>query len=259
MTAAIPRTDAEELAIQLSRMCEAQTRIDQLTSQRLKRDIEKAKARDAKNAFVARGLLALLEWDLPGIRSSFEAALPLGGMTETLEQYATTLQMIGDYPGACDQIEKAFSRSRTDLQVVNKTINFSFLAGRYTRAREVCDMYDLLRPTDPHEERLSIEQAIAVLKISGGSEAMVEECNRIAFELLRERRVVFNETTSEADELDGMLFLTISVCADEALVEELDAELGERLFDRVEGYNPNRYWVGYSTRTTKAISGVRVT
>lgn len=247
MTAAIPLTKAQELAVQLTDWCTAQVRLDQLTSQRLKREIEKSRAVDAENAYIARGLLAILEWDMQSVHASFEAALRLNDQSSTLDQYATGLQWLGDYPAAADLIERAYARSRMDLSYLLKAINFSFLAGRFTRAKELVDMYDRLSPSELHTERNSIQQAVRLVQTGKITEALAEQCNRIAFDLLRERQISFNQTSSEADEVDETMFMNIVVAADEQVIDELDMELGERLFDQVAGYNPNTYWVGYVT------------
>lgn len=247
MTVAIPRTKAVELVSQLSQLCQAQDPIDEITSRRLRREIEQSKGVDARNAFIARGMLAMLEWDLPGIHSSFEAALPLGDATTALESYATCLQMIGDYANAANIIQRAYDRARTDLRLLRKAINFCYLAAHFSCAKELCDMYDKLCPSEPHPEGRSIEQALEVLEMGGLNEQLAAQCNRIAFDLLRERQVVFLETSSEGDLLDGIMLMDIIVKADQQTVELLDAELGERLFDEVAGYNPSCYWIGYKS------------
>jgi hypothetical protein len=245
MTAAIPRTKADELTEQLVALCNAQTPIDEITARRFRREIERSRSVDPYHAAVARGMLAVLEWDRDALLSSFDNALRVRAGYQTYDYFATGLQMIGDFQAATSAALTAVELARTDLSLIRKAIHHAYLDGQFQKAEELCVMYDKLSPSDPHPDHESISDAKGIFEAAGIEERVASECNRLAFGLLREKKITFYSTINESELEDNFLMLRIVVKADQDAVDQLDVELGELLFDNVHGYDPSRYWVGY--------------
>jgi hypothetical protein len=248
MTVAIPLTKAQDLTRQLTDLCNAQAPIDELTSRRFRRDVEAAQGFDPFNAALARTLLAVLHWDEDAIRRNIDDALKMQGDYDTYDFAATAWQLIGDYENAAAAGRRASELARTDLSLLRKAISYTYLDGQFRHAKELCDMYDKMSPAEPHPNRKALDEASALFEGDGFDQDQAAQCNRIAFKLLRERRVLFVSNTLECDEEDRIIMLRINVRADQKTVDELDFELGERLFDQISDYDPTRYWVGYQVK-----------
>lgn len=245
MTVAIPRTKADELTSQLVDLCNSQTPIDEITARRFRKEIERSRSVDPYHAYVASGMLAVLEWDKDALIRAFDNALRVRAGYETYDYFATGLQMLGDFEGATAAAVKAVELARTDLSLVHKAIHHAFLDGQFHKAEELCEMYKKLSPSEPHHDHQLISDAKAIFEAAGVDERIASECNRLAFSLLAEKKIIFYSTIHESDVEDNFHMLRIVVKADQEKVDRLDVELGELLFDHVEGYDPSRYWVGY--------------
>lgn len=240
----IPKTKAEEIRIQINPFLESRTLPDEFTLNRFKRDIEMAKSVDAVNAYLALGTLAVLEWDEELLDLSYQNTIRLDASSETYEQYATSLQMLGKYPEAAMNARLASEKNPTDLTCLRRAISYSFIAGEIMMAEQLCDKYALRAPGSPLDRSTQIRHANIALRSSNTTEEVVKKCNAVAFQMLREKQIAFRRIRYESDLQDSLVMLFIEIIFDEAGVSALDRELGDRLFDEVEEFHPGKYWIG---------------
>jgi hypothetical protein len=244
----VPKTKAEEIMQQLEPFMDQVVKLDAFTLQRLKREAIQNRATDPWASSVAVGMIGVLEWDEHAVEKSFQNALSMRSDEQTRTHYATSLQLIGKYVEAASQARLASEMAPTNLSLLSRAISYSLTAGLLTMAAELVHQYNLRSPGRPYETGFVIDQANEILRSQEINETLVVECNRIAFEILRTKKVAFSSTQFEADSQDGYIMHYIILDEPLEVVEELDIELGIRLFDSVSEFNPDKYWVGFISK-----------
>lgn len=243
---AIPRAKVEELIKSLEPYMDSTKQIDQFTLKRFKKEaLENLKAFPWAG-YLALGMIAVLEWDEVGLDAAYQNAIALGNDSRTHVHYANALQLIGKYSEALQLMLIASRMAPENLTILSEAVDFAQSAGRFSTASELQAVYAQRSPERPHGAEESVKNALRILEANSMSEDTLNLCNEIAFKLLRERRVPFVSTRLETDIQDNYMMFYIDIVADESTVERLDEELGLMLFDKVEDFHPDKYWVGYA-------------
>jgi hypothetical protein len=241
----VPRTKAEEIRELLRPFVASRSLPDEFTLSRFKKEIERGRAIDPVNAYLAAGAIAVLEWNENSLDWSYQNALKFDASADVLEEYATSLQMLGNYESAAEKARLASEKSPTDLTALRRAISYTFIAGEVDMAESLCDVYALRAPTAPLDRANPIRHANMAFRASSTSPEHVKKCNSIAFKMLRDRKIPFKRIHYETDLQDSGVMLIIDIVLGKDEVTVLDRELGDRLFDEVEDFHPGKYWVGY--------------
>lgn len=242
----IPLTKVREAFDRISPFMDPKSSIDEVTLRRTKIEVQKEKGADPFWGAMTLGNIALLEWNEPEFDAQYMNALRLNNGAEAFANFAMALQVFGRFVDASKYAQMASELMPTDLSLLREAIMYTYNAGQFAQAAVLSEQYNKRSPTEPYANHKGFVAASKLLSEIGLDNAMVVDCNSIAFELLRERKTRFISTVVETDEQDKCIMYSIYLAASVERVDELDRELGERLFDRVPDFDPSKYWVGYS-------------
>lgn len=245
MHAPATKTKIEEILTELEPYLDLAKRVDAFTVQRWRREILKNMSVYPWAGYVALARLALIQWDLQGIHENFKKAINIADSAETRFIYANSLQLLGEYAAAAEQVLIASDRDPANLTILGHAIEYCQNAGRYSMATELIKKFAQRSPSKPHRDEEVITNTNAVIQANGISEDVVQRCNAIAFEVLRKHEVTFLRTRTIADTDEMFVMNYIDVPLDQDAVDRLDEELGVALFDNIPEFDPNRYWIGF--------------
>lgn len=245
-----PLTKLQDILNKLLPYMDQRTQLDALTLRRYKKEAEANIGFDPFLGYRLMQRIAVLEWDEAGVDAYSKNAIRIRDNVESRGDYSVSLQLLGKFVEASEQAIIASEYAPTDLSHLHRAIGICFNAGMLRRAGELCETYNLRSPLKHHDYTNAITDASAVLEKIGVDEAIVVECNRIAFSLLRERKIPYSHTYLETDAGDETLMFFVRVDRATKEIEELDVELGDRLFEKVSEFHPGKYWVGYAKDRT---------
>ncbi len=246
---AIPLTKVEELIHTLQPYMDQTHQLDTFTLERFKREARQNMGAYPWAGHIALGMIAVLEWDERSIDKHYGAALGFKNDGRTYDSFATALQLIGKYDEAAEKALLASNLVPENLTYLRSAISYHQHAGKLTEAQKLMETLFLRSPNEDRENAMVLENTLQILASHGISETVVADCNRIAFALLRQKRVPYFGTRLETDSQDKYIMFHIEIDAPDELVWELDQELGDALFDEVPSFNPDKYWIGYSKIT----------
>ncbi|QDG73538.1 hypothetical protein [Janthinobacterium tructae] len=245
----IALTKIQDALEKLSPYMDLRTPIDEMTLRRIKNDVVKNMAVDPYLGSVALGNIALLEWNEAEVSAQYANVLRLRNNCESRAYFAMALQVLGKFEEASYYAREASKLAPTDLGLFREAILYTFNSGQFAVAASLCEDYKMRSPAQPYPDEEAIFSACKAMSKAGLDEALLVKCNSIAFELLRERRTAYASTTVESDLQDGCIIYFIKLDESVEKVDELDRELGERLFDRIPEFDPSKYWVGYAVES----------
>lgn len=223
----------------------AKQRIDEITLQRFKRDARKNLGAHPWAGYIALEMIAVLEWDEAGIDHNHKQALGYRNSSDTYAHYSTSLQLIGKYIEASDAILTASKMVPENLSYAMSAIHYAQSAGRFNLARDLITSFNLRSPKNPYDEDL-FEMVLSVIEKNKVSEETITQCNKVAFDILRQHRIPFVGTKFRGDAQDDYVMFYVTLSESQETIERLDEELGVALFDQVPDFDPSKYWVGYS-------------
>lgn len=242
----VPLTKIQDALDKLAPYMDQRLPIDEMTLRRIKGEVERNMGVDPYLGSVVLGNIAILQWDLEEFEAQYRNALRLSNGAQSHYYYALALQLVGRFYEASEYARSASELAPTDLGILRDAILFTFYSGQFTLAATLCESYNMRSPMQPYPDEDAIESARQTVIKAGLDEAMLVECNRIAFDLLREKKSPYSSTSVESDIRDGLVMFYIKLDRSIEFVDELDQELGERLFDRVANFDPSKYWIGYA-------------
>ena len=244
MAIAQPKTKLDEILDQLRPFASNRTKIDQMTLARLKRELERNAAVDFHMYHMLKGMLAVTEWDLETLHTSFDKALRIHNNFVTNTHYATALQLLGKFDDACVYARTASELCPTDLAALERAESFAFIAGEFSLGEKCSSELRLRAPDRKTMFDAAMSSVINSLKANGLDEGIVKDCNKLAFDFLREKQIPYESTRFENDTLDNSVMFSILLYPEQDGIDDLDAELGELLFEKIPNFHPGRYWVG---------------
>lgn len=247
----IPLTKIEDALEKLSPYMDMRVPIDEMTLRRIQNDVVKNMAVDPYLGSVALGNIAILRWDEEEVDAQYLNVLRLRNNCQSRAYFAMALQVIGKFQEASMYAQEASKLAPTDLGLFREAILYTFNSGQFTVASRLCEEYKMRSPTQPYPDEEAIASACSAMSKAGLEDPILVKCNGIAFQLLREHKTPYTSTTIESDVQDGCLMFYIKLDASVEKVDELDRELGERLFDLVPEFDPSKYWVGYSAESSQ--------
>lgn len=247
----IPLTKANEIFNLLAPFMGQPGSIDQFTLERYKRELAKHTLADPVMANQARGMIAVLEWDVDGVHEWYSRALRVIDRPEIHVNYASALQLLGRFREAAAEVEIGVARVPENLTYLSLAVTYTHNAGNLERAVDLIDLYNLRSPGAPHMYTSLMHEALESKRELKLGDDLIASCNEVAFDYLREHRIPFRDTTLRIDNEDASLMYTINVDAPIEIVERLDLELGLLLYDRVPEFNPAAYWIGYEQTSVK--------
>lgn len=245
MTSVQPRTKVSEIIKELSPYLKGDKIATEFTLRRFKQVAVEGMVADASESYAALGMLATLSWDEEMVDSNFSNAIRLDNDYTVHMNYATCLQILGRFLDAASQVKQACDIAPTDFLALRRGITLSVMGGDIETATLLRDRLARLGPNQDFAELELMEKLSKVLDAGKCSLQVIRDCNTIALELLRENKMWSNSLHSEVDLEDRIIFFTLGVKGTAEEIEQLDVELGTRLFDRVPEFNPSRYWVGF--------------
>lgn len=222
--------------------------LDAFTIQRYKREIAKNLGAYPWAGYIASEMLAVLEWDEEGVDAFHKKALSYRNDAETYSFYATSLQLIGRYAKATEAILVASKMSPENLSILRRAIDYAQSAGKYDLAAEIIKDFNLRSPKDPYIGE-AFDMVLSALERSGMNQETIEQCHKVAFDVLRRHKVPFEGTRFRGDEQEAYVMFHITLDQPQDTINRLDEELGIALFDEVPDFDPSKYWIGYSKET----------
>lgn len=206
---------------------------------------------DASECYAALGMIAAIEWDEKALDYNFSNAIRLDSEYTVHMNYATCLQIVGRYVDAWNQVKIACELAPTDFFSIRHAITLNILLGDIESAKSMSEHLHRLGGGKSFAEVSLVDSVFRVIKEENLSLDLVRACNKEAIAVLREHRLWSYAIDVEADTDDNAVFVVLRVNAEQDIVEMLDLELGARLFDKVEDFNPALYWVGYEKALLK--------
>jgi len=208
-------------------------KIDSFTLKRLKREVEINLHADPFKGHIALCMISFLSWDEQGMADSHRNALAVRDTPFTHGHYANLLMMTGRYQEALESWLIAIRREPMNLTFLKHGIQSAKAAVKLQKALELLDLMAERAPGKDDGTKDKTMNFSAVLQVNGIGEDVASQCNAIAFEVLRKNRVRYVRTRINTDRQDNYTMFYIDIDADEELIERLDEELGNELFDRV--------------------------
>jgi tetratricopeptide (TPR) repeat protein len=248
----VPKTKIQEILEEIQPYLDLTSRLDTFTLQRYKRDVHKYLGADYWAGYVALAQIGLLEWDDNAILENFAKAIALQKTSLTYDLYANALQMTGRFAEALDVAVIASDLEPQNLTLLSNAIQYAHNAGKIAMAHELVEVYRQRSPTREHSDASVISDTAYVLATCGMSETLMQNCIRLAFDVLRKHQVSYSALRHLVDLDECYLMYYIDIDAPGEQVEALDAELGQRLFDEVAEFDPNRFWIGYEKFRARA-------
>ena len=245
MTPPNARTKASEIILELGEFLSGRAVADGFTLQRLKRVATESMYADASEAYAALGMIAALQWNDAETDSNFLNAIRLDNEYTVHMNYGTSLQLLGRYADAAEQMRIGFELAPTDLSSLRAAIRINLAAGEIGAAEILCERLARLTPDRESEEIPLVSKVAQALEVNGFPLESIKKCHRVAVDLLRERKIWSSSLTSEVDTDDNIVFFILGLAGDKKDIEALDEELGARLFESVADFNPAKYWVGF--------------
>lgn len=246
MSFAIPKTTGAELQERLSELAASQT-LNEVALARLKVDAEKLMPIDAGAAHTVLGGIAALQWRQGELDDHHRIVIGLGDTALAHNNYAISLQLAQRRDDAADQALIASEKDPLDLEYSRRAIRYLATAGRIEDAMTQLRQFTERFSSEPLLDVLNVPDIQAAMTQFCVSEDELRVCQREAFALLREKKIRASYINFEAmDSPDtGMIIFAIRVPGSLKQMMELDAELGERLFQVWPEPSLNRFWIGF--------------
>lgn len=249
MTFARPATKASQVILELSRHLHDDAPLSELVLARYKRDLHASMQADASEAYAGLGMIAGIEWDENTMRQCFENAIRLDDEFTAHANYAVALHRLGFVAEAAHQYRIAYDLAPTDIEAALNAVMATYIAGELNLAVTLGKRLQNLSPSKLGFELATAEKILRLFGKTSTDPELMQRCNKVAFDVLREHRVRSKSVATEIDMEDQIVFTMIEVKASNAEIDHLDEILGGRLYNDVEDYDPHRYWVGYSFRS----------
>jgi tetratricopeptide (TPR) repeat protein len=249
MTFARPATKASQVILELSRYLEDDVIPSEFALAKYKRDLQLSMQADASEAYAGLGMIAGIEWDEKTMRQCFQNAIRLDDEFTAHANYAVALNRLGFVVDAAEQYRIAYELAPTDIEAALNAVMATYMAGELDAAVTLGKRLQNLVPNKFDFELRTAAQILHLFTETGTDAGLIQRCNKVAFDVLREHQVRSKSIATEIDMEDQIVFSMIEVRASNAEVDHLDEVLAMKLYDTVSDYNPNRYWVGYSFRS----------
>lgn len=249
MTFARPATKASQVMLELSRHLQDDEPLSELVLARYKRDLNASMQADASEAYAGLGMIAGIEWDEKTMRQCFENAIKLDDEFTAHANFAVALHRLGFMADAAHQYRIAYELAPTDVEAALNAVMATYIAGELNLAIALGKRLQNLACSKLDFELESAKKILRLFAETSTDPGLMQRCNKVAFDVLREHRVRSKSVSTEIDMEDQIVFTMIEVKTSNAEVDQLDEILGNRLYSDVEDYDPNRYWVGYSFRS----------
>jgi tetratricopeptide (TPR) repeat protein len=205
---------------------------DELEIRRLERDAAALLKADPLAAHQILGGIAALRWEVERMRSHHEAALRYRPTAQVYRNYATSLQLVGMFPDAANNIRIASEKQPENLTLLHTAGSFALWAGNVTEALQLELELEKRNPDHVSGTTKALKSLLGVMERHSIRERDVQDAWNLAFELLREKKQRFSHIGMEVDDDQDAAFLTIHPEASTKEVLALDKELGRRFADR---------------------------
>ena len=221
-----PADIAKQLFERLSLAAGSAEVLDDLEIRRLEREAQKLMKADAWKAHQVLGALAAIKWDVEGVRAHHEASLKLRASGDAYRNYATSLQLVGQFHEAAEAIRTASERQPENITWLRTAIDFTLWEGEVTKAIDLEHEFEKRAPN--HESSSGIlNRLLAFIERQRISEGELQRALGVAFSLLQKRRQRFKEVELSLDDDQDTAFFSILINRPTKEVLALDAELGE--------------------------------
>ena len=213
----------------------------------LKREAEKLRSVDAVAAYEILGGLASLTFDDDEVDRNHRAAIALSDSSVTHYDYAVSLQFVLRRNDAANEAVTAASMDPLDLDLARTAVKFLSLAGRLQEALAAFEKLRVRFPQADVGEVSNLPEVIATLARWDIDESAIQNCQRIAFDFLRQRKIKASgaslDTTSAPR--DEMLMYSIYLDMPREEVIRLDEELTEHIWEATQFPGGKQFWIGF--------------
>jgi tetratricopeptide (TPR) repeat protein len=242
---ALPQTKVAEIIDLITPYMNQRRKLDQFTLQRYKKEASDNLNVDPRLGYIALGMIAVLQSDYEGLDIAYQKAIAIKNDSESHASYANALQMVGRFNEAFHEAVVASEKEPENLTLLERAIDYSRHAGKYAAGLDLVTKYAQRAPGKSSEAQEIIIDVLSIFQAREFSENIISQCNDIAFSILRKNKVPYIKTKFRTDIQDNYIMYFIYVLASDEIAQALDEELGIELFDNVEGYNPDQYWIGF--------------
>lgn len=208
---------------------------DELEMHRLERDANRLMKADPGKAHQLLGGIAAIRWDVDAMHSHHQTALKYVSTASAHRNYATSLQLVGLFQEAADQVGIASEKQPENLTYLRTASSFALWAGLPRKALSFEVQLARRNPDQSPADRpvALIEELLALMERQGISETDLQSAMGLTFQFLRERKLRFTHVGMSPDEDQDAAFFVIHVdlAAKEVLIE--DAVLGRRFAEQM--------------------------
>jgi len=216
---------------------------------RIRLDARKLMAVDAKDAHQLLGGIAAVEVDEDKVRYHHEAAIKLTSAVDAVRNYSISLQLIGQFEDAAKYAALAAEAQPENLSLLRSAIDFASYAGQPRKALELIQVLRKRAPDHTDAREGIIQDLLLVMDRTGLTESELQTSLKLAFQLLRDRRLRFGHIHDSILLEDGAecVHYRIYLAADAKVVRELDSQLGRLLADQLEEMHSASLLVDYGS------------
>ncbi|WGS54616.1 hypothetical protein LFL96_26780 [Paraburkholderia sp. D15] len=229
-----PLSKAQEAFNRLADLLALRDEIDEFTLSRLERMAKEALQVDASNAYQVLGMIASRRWDAAGVNSNFQRAILSAPRAEIHANFGRALCDLNDLEEASVQVGIAADKEPENLLYLRSAINWSFCAGRWTRAQELMRVL-LTRTKEQVQQSAELVSMAEMAQRIGLREETVQRTVSCAMEFLQSKkiRVVNYSNSAEKGRGEECIYFAFIVDVDAETARDVDDELTPILFQQV--------------------------
>ena len=229
-----PLSKAQEAFNQLADRLTENDEIDEFTLNRLERMADEGLRVDPSNAYQVLGMIASRRWDVDGVSSNFRRAMLAAPRAEIYANFGRALCDLNDLDEASTQVAIAAEREPENLLYLRSAINWSFCAGKWTRARELTRLL-LSRTKEQVQQQAELISMTEMAERIGLREETVWKTVACATAYLRSKkiRVINYSNSAEKSRGEECIYFAFLIDCDPQVAGDLDDELTPILFQEV--------------------------